>query len=76
LNRFHIFDIHRRSYGIFVKNSRHSEQIVWRSGDAVRTLQVETHQLPGGWATALSRIKTDFPNARWFEREMEQKEYR
>jgi Ni,Fe-hydrogenase III component G len=25
----------------------------------------------GGWAKALGEIKTDFPNAVWFEREME-----
>jgi len=30
----------------------------------------------GGWAKTLSEIKADFPNAVWFEREMEQKEFR
>jgi hypothetical protein len=29
----------------------------------------------GGWAKALGEIKPDFPNAVWFEREMEQKEF-
>jgi len=30
----------------------------------------------GGWVKALGEIKADFPNAVWFEREMEQKEFR
>ena len=30
----------------------------------------------GGWAMAFGEIKADFPNAVWFEREMEQKEFR
>jgi L-ascorbate metabolism protein UlaG (beta-lactamase superfamily) len=30
----------------------------------------------GGWAKALGEIKADFPNAVWFEREMERKEFR
>ena len=30
----------------------------------------------GGWAKALGEIKADFPNAVWYEREMEQKEFR
>src|SRR5262245_35215700 len=59
LNQFHFFDSRQRRHRIFVANSRHSEQIVWRSEDAVRTLKVETHQY-----------------AVWFEREMEQKEFK
>jgi L-ascorbate metabolism protein UlaG (beta-lactamase superfamily) len=30
----------------------------------------------GGWAKTLGEIRADFPNAVWFEREMEQKEFR
>jgi len=30
----------------------------------------------GGWAKALGEIKADFPYAVWFEREMEQKEFK
>jgi hypothetical protein len=29
-----------------------------------------------GWAKALGEIKAEFPDAAWFEREMEQKEFR
>jgi len=59
-----------------VANSRHSEQIVWRNKNAVRIPKDEYINRRGGWAKALGEIKADFLNAVWFEREMEQKEFR
>jgi hypothetical protein len=42
----------------------------------LRRRRIEFINRRGGWAKARGEIKADFPNVVWFEREMEQKEFR